>query len=179
VVPSQPPTGQPPSPAGRTLTDVTEPDPAPVPSSGASLAQRARGPWIFGALALVLVVCCGWPVYAIYTWRHDAAIEDAMKPVAAAYFDALIKGDRAAGYALICDSERRTVTEQNFSASTGTQPSVVGYQVTGAHIDSNDEGPDSHLVNLTLRYSDGTTRPIELLMVDDPAGWKVCTQSAY
>lgn len=141
--------------------------------------RPAVAPWMFGALVLVLCLCLGWPAYAAYSWLGERRAEAAMTPVATAYLDALVKDDRPTGYALLCDRERQTVPLQRWSAVTNTQPAVVGYQVLGARIEPNDEGPDGHYVDVELRYSDRTARKIALPMADDAGGWKVCTQAAY
>jgi len=151
----------------------------PVTTPDGKKPRPAVAPWMFGALALILCLCLGWPAYAAYSWFGERRAEAAMTPVATAYLDALVKDDRPAGYALLCDRERQAVPPQRWSGSTHTQPAVIGYRILGARVEPNNEGPDGHYVDVELRYSDNTTRRIALPMADDPAGWKVCTQSAY
>jgi hypothetical protein len=80
---------------------------------------------------------------------------------------------------LLCARQRQATPLERWSAVTHTQPSVVSYRVLGARVETNNEGPDAHFVDVELHYSDNTTRKIALLMTDESSGWKVCTARGY
>ncbi|GAA2358466.1 hypothetical protein Cme02nite_34580 [Catellatospora methionotrophica] len=134
-------------------------------------------PWF--AIVAVLAICLATPTYFVYSFIADRRTVQELPPPAAAYLDALIAGDRAKGYELLCEHRRDQVPLERWRADRNMEPHVTGYRVIAGRVSRPSEGPVGYSVEVELRYSDSHLEQVALPMVEEDSGWKVCTDRGY
>ncbi|MDI1461104.1 hypothetical protein QEZ54_09020 [Catellatospora sp. KI3] len=138
---------------------------------------RRRLPWL--AAAMILTVCLGVPTYLTYSFFADQQTVKELPGPASAYLDALIAGDRAKGYELLCQRRRERVSFENWRAERGMEPHLVGYRLLQGHVYRDTENGVGYGIDVELHYSDGHREQITLPMTEEKAGWRICTDHAY
>ncbi|GHJ42735.1 hypothetical protein Cs7R123_00770 [Catellatospora sp. TT07R-123] len=135
---------------------------------------RSRGSGFLWFLFLVvLLMCVGAPLYAVYRHYSDRADKVQMTAAATAYLDALRDGRYDTAYAWVCGSERKKYSLDRWRPRHD-HPAVTGYRITGTRIEDISDGPILYYVDTEIRYADGRTAPKALYLSDERAGWRVC-----
>ncbi|WP_344319796.1 hypothetical protein [Actinocatenispora thailandica] len=167
-----PPAGSPPpeEPAG----------PPPPHGPGAvvpfTAAPRERNPriWIgLGAVALLVVLCCGGGVAGIFGF--GAYQEHQISAAADKFLVALESQQYPQAYRMQCQQARAQESEHEFVSRLDSQPRLQSHHLSAPR---QYQGNTVFEVPATLRYVDGRSRSSDIIVVGSgtggSVGWRVC-----
>lgn len=140
----------------------------------AKKADLSPDAFAFIMVAIGLMLCCGVPGGAYYTYQRDKKDEVGIRAAGDAYLAAVVGGDLGTAYDLLCEADRKQESRERWMNRAPLDPAPAGYRIIDVTFEYSAESPTYRWVVAEISYSGRPSREVRILVQPHDSAWKIC-----